>query len=562
MKIKSLFLLCLPILFLLLCSGCDGEDSPVTGAVAGTVYTTAASSDTSANGEPDALPGATVSIQSLGISTTSDEDGNFTLTGIAPGTYTLACEKEEYDTASVPVTIYEGLTRQQNITTKALYKGYDFYISQWGDDNSSGLSIEKPWKHLEYAVMQMQPGDTVHIIGGSSYTYWGDESSPMVLPKGKPGLWITIKVYDIGFPVTYTAMSGEPAILDISQSSYVHIEGLTFTSSGKAGKTPRDAIIGVGSDIRNVVLKNLTIEKMNEFGINIGDVQNITIEGCEIKDCGFGCIGGPEGSYGGWRNALIKDCKLYRSGNFYADGPNPYDRPDGIGLEVSDGPIEVADCVVYENKGDGIDIKARNTSIHHCIVANNVCDGVKLWGGGSKIENTLIYGTGNGAGGASPWAGIVIGTTEENAEFEIINVTLHDNPTRQAYPMYVQYDYDIPISVKLYNNIISGGYGHVYFNENVNLTAQFNLFYMPNRDDQVFANGTTYNRDNIAELGVGNTFGDPLFIRPAWGSFGDYKLQFASPARDQGSFDFAPADDLEHTKRPIGFADDRGAYEQ
>lgn len=85
----------------------------------------------------------------------------------------------------------------------------------------------------------------------------------------------------------------------------------------------------------------------------------------------------------------------YFSRNFFVSSSGsdrPYDRPDGFGIEPSDGPVEIVRTVAEHNYGDGLDSKAANTSIRQCTVSNNSCDGIKLWGGGSVVENTLIYG--------------------------------------------------------------------------------------------------------------------------------------------------------------------------
>jgi len=60
--------------------------------------------------------------------------------------------------------------------------------------------------------------------------------------------------------------------------------------------------------------------------------------------------------------------------------------------------------VTVNNRKDGLDSKAANTTIRRSIVANNSCDGVKLWAGDSRVENTLIdLGAGNaGAPSGAP----------------------------------------------------------------------------------------------------------------------------------------------------------------
>jgi len=70
-----------------------------------------------------------------------------------------------------------------------------------------------------------------------------------------------------------------------------------------------------------------------------------------------------------------------------------------------------------------------------------------------------------------------------------------------------------------------------------------------------------YTCDNIVELGEGNFCGDPLFVFPAWGTAGDYHLQFGSPAIDSGICTGAPPVDFEGDPRPMGANCDIGADE-
>ena len=103
--------------------------------------------------------------------------------------------------------------------------------------------------------------------------------------------------------------------------------------------------------------------------------------------------------------------------------------------------------------GDGIDSKAENTYIHNCIVANNFCDGVKIWGNGSKIVNTLIYGRGDGNISATPWSPIVVDVEKPYSTVKIIYVTV-DDFAGNNYIMHIQYDRpEIPITLIVKNCI-------------------------------------------------------------------------------------------------------------
>ena len=447
--------------------------------------------------------------------------------------------------------------------------GRVFYVSPDGDDSNPGTR-EEPWASPGYGSRKLRPGDTLVILGGR-YTLSEYDADIITPPSGEPGRWITIRGEEGNRPI----LAGRNNLLtavDLSGCSYVRIENLEITSDDRASGEARyfrDGIEILGRPASHIVLKDLYIHHLDEFGMNFQDVEDLQILDCRIEYCGFGAIGGPEGTAGGWRNVLIRGCRLSYSGHYYQgviDNPaNPYDRPDGFGIEPSEGPVEIADTVAEHNKGDGIDSKARNTYIHNCIVANNSCDGIKLWGRDGRIENCLIYGTGDGVGGPSPWAGIVIDQVEDpGAYFEIVNTTVHDNPEREAYMMYVQYPpSSTPITLVMRNTIVAGGGGPVYIGDAVDFTADHCLFHRPEGDVQIHANGRDYTAAQIeaGELGPGNLSRDPLFVSPAWGAEGDYHLRPGSPAIDAGTCEGAPDVDLEYAPRPQGAACDIGAYE-
>jgi hypothetical protein len=266
------------------------------------------------------------------------------------------------------------------------------------------------------------------------------------------------------------------------------------------------------------------------------------------------------------RNLLVRNCRMSYGGHYYqgSPGPGPYDRPDGFGIESSEGPVEIADCTAEHNLGDGLDSKAANTYIHDCVVANNSCDGVKLWNHDSRLENTLIYGTGDGEGGPSAWAGIVLGGGARSGErFEVVNVTVHDNPGREAYPIYAEYERDAAIVVVLKNTTISNGHGEVYMGDAVCLEADHCNFYRPGEEAQVYANGKEYTSEEVASgaLGDGNISRDPGFIRPEWGTEGDYHLEPESSLIGAGTTKGAPSKDLDGNARLRKGSCDIGAYE-
>jgi len=549
------------LLFLTLILSCNNNETQ-TGCISGFVNeSTSESTGVLAMNNP--IIRASVTIVGTKYSAITDLHGEYRMDDIPVGSYDVSASATGYTESIKRINIVAGEIAELDFTLQPIISGNTFYVSPSGNDSNSG-SKSKPWLTPSFGVSQLLPGDTLIILGGKYIlkNYPDDIISP---PSGSKNKWIKIRGENGNRP----KIVGENDLVsgfDLSNTSYVIIENIELKSNNRSKF--RDGIATEqGSTLENVVLKNLYIHHIDEFGINFSDVNHLDIINCKIEYCGFGSVGGPAGYYGGWKNVIINNCSLSYGGHYYqgGDGSNrPYDRPDGFGIEPSDGPVEIFNTIAQHNYGDGIDSKSADTFIHHCIVANNTCDGIKLWRGNSKIENTLIYGTGDGDPEDSPWAGIVIGSKVKNDRFEIINVTLNENSERKGYPIYVQYDYSVPINLTLCNSIIANGYGHAYFGDTVNLTAEYNIFYMPTRNDQVYANGRTYIRKDLDNgiLGEGNIYGNPEFIKPAWGKTGDYHVKQSSPAVDTGTSENAPPDDLDHKKRPQGNGYDKGAYEK
>ena len=443
-------------------------------------------------------------------------------------------------------------------------QGRVYYVGPDGSDNNPGTR-DGPWASPGFASRQLRPGDTLIILGGRYILSRFDEDI-ITPPSGTTQGWTAIQGQRGDRPV----LAGRDNLLmaiDLSGVSYVRVENLEIThddqASGRAAHF-RDAIEGVYAPSSHLVLKGLYVHHIDEFGLNFRDVADLEVVNCRIEYCGFGAIGGPAALSGGWRNVHIDGCRLSYSGHYYqgGDGSNrPYDRPDGFGIEPSSGPIHIVDTTAEHNYGDGLDSKAAHTTIRRCVVANNSCDGIKLWGHGSRVENTLIYGRGDGDPTITPWAPIVIHTTLSGAQFDLVNVTVDDALGRN-YLMYAQYDHpNVPVDLTI-RNCIFRGIGRnspIYVGRASTLAVGHSLFYLPNSDTILVHGGSSYTADSISTLGQDNRYGDPLFVAPAWGARGDYHLGESSPAIDAGTRSDAPTDDLDG--RPRDNWPDLGAYE-
>jgi len=435
------------------------------------------------------------------------------------------------------------------------------YVSPTGLDSNAGTRLY-PWASPGYGSRHIAAGDTLLILGGSYAIHQFDDDI-IVPPSGNAEQWTSI----IGEPGNRPVLKGSDNLLTamiLSGKSYLRIENIEITSDN--GALFRDAIQIIGEGTAEyITLKDLYIHHIDEFGMDFGDINHITIDDCRITYCGFGAIGGPAGEEGGWRNVVIDDCYLAYCGHYYQGGAGlgPYDRPDGFGIEAANGPVQIMNTVAEHNRGDGLDSKAKNTTIQRCIVANNSCDGIKLWGGGSKVENCLIYGRGDGDMTATPWAAIVVNTDQANSAFTFVNNTI-DDYLGQNYIIYMQYDNpETPINLVMRNCIFSsrGDNSFIYLAPAVTAVIQYNLFCFPGKSIVLQHGAASYDADHVADIGAGNIYGDPQFLAPAFGAAGDYHLVPVSPAINNGTATGAPERDLVGVPRPQDGLFDMGCYE-
>ena len=442
--------------------------------------------------------------------------------------------------------------------------GATYYVSPNGNDADPGTR-DAPWRTPGYGSRQLHPGDTLVLLAGTYKLSQYDEDI-VTPPSGTATAWVTIKGEDGTRPVL-AGRNNLAMAMNLSGASYVRIQNLEITHDRLASGEDlyfREGILMADAPASHIALEDLYIHHIDGFGIDIQDVNDLQVINCRIEYCGFGAMGGPAQQQGGWQNVRVERSLLSYSGHYYqgGDGSNrPYDRPDGFGIEPSQGPIEIVDTIAEHNYGDGLDSKAANTTIRRSIVANNSCDGVKLWADNGLIENSLIYGRGDGNPEESPWSPIVIHTETVSARFQIVNVTV-DDTLGHNYIMHVQYDRpDVPLQLTLRNTIFRavGPNSPVFVGRAAQLVAQNNLFYLPQSDSVLEHGDNVYTAASISSLGAGNRYGNPAFVRPAWGSLGDYHLEQGSPAINAGTTQGAPTVDIEgylRDSRP-----DIGAYE-
>jgi hypothetical protein len=443
----------------------------------------------------------------------------------------------------------------------------NYHVAVSGNNTAAGTALQ-PWATPGYGSKQLQPGDALIIHPGTYIiTNYYDDIIWMT-QSGTSDAWITVR----GAPGSRPVIMGTSNIshaVNIADRNYLLIENLELCS---LRDTPysggmRAGIVGLGNGHSNIVIRDIEVHHVEEMGISMaGNCARVTIDNAHIHHTGYTAIGGdylPEGQPG-WEhilitNCLLEDMGLYRNGE---EVQSTWDRPDGIGFETSIGPVEIADTTARRGYGDGLDSKSRRTWIHHCVVADNYGDGIKLWGKNSRLENSLVYGTGwTLPEVTTPWCLLVIGTTDTNGTFEIRNCTFFDDNARanNHYLSTIQYDEStVPINLTLQNNIFSG-LARILVQPAVNLTATHNLFDIRASSVQI-EHGIPYSTTNLHLLGPENTQAPPGIIRAQWGPHADFHLRPQSQAVNHGQTNDLQ-DDLDHAPRTVDTMPDAGAFE-
>jgi len=293
--------------------------------------------------------------------------------------------------------------------TRELEDGRDYHVDGKGDDANPG-SETQPWRTLQYAVDQVQPGDVISVHNG---TY---DEEVQIAGSGTAASPITLQRFS-NDSVSIRSIEFAPG------ASYYRIDGCSITGYEVWGITLYGNNSGIhlsGLDIGGGEAGIRLTVGGNEGPPESGPVSNITVEDCVIHDCIYAGIDGTPGPCNG---LTLSDLTIYGIGTDEGDW-------GADGLAIARGTnITVENCAVHDNAGDGIDLNPRddNSTVENIVVANcsvfrNYLNGVKLWAGG-RLEGNVIWGMGD-----TP---VVIGAY--NCSAEVIRNTIAFNNYDPAY---------------------------------------------------------------------------------------------------------------------------------
>ncbi len=441
-----------------------------------------------------------------------------------------------------PADIY---TARENMAVQILAHDGPYYVATTGNNSNPG-TIDQPWRTIQHAVDIVEPGDTIYVRDGT-YNEWIGISN-----SGLPGQPITLRSY----PNETVILNGSGLEwrygIDIGGADYWTLQDLIIRDYIREGLRGFGFVSWSGS--KGITLRNLEFSlvgtpiKFHEGG---EDILIEDIYAHDYDDGGFDC--GPAGA-----------CSNLTIRNFTAQGPGTGDDTGVDGFAVEEGSnILVENCISEAHPGDGFDFKSDNTTLRRVIARNNARNSIKLWGQNSMLENCLSYD-----------CGLTNLVLAEGGSYTVINC-LFANRDTYGYLAVVGYDQPLDTPLQLHNTIFYNdnpamGGTTLYLGDGVNLTADYNIYYNPYREEEVicagFLEGQCFGKDDInngtwftaSGSGEYSIYADPLFVNA---TAHDYHLTAESPAIDAGTAEGAPSDDLDGYHRPQGAGYDIGPYE-
>ncbi len=433
-----------------------------------------------------------------------------------------------------------------------------WYASAGGNASDANPgTAERPVATVQKAVSLAKPGDTVIFEAG---TY---PCSEVQIPDGRPDLPITLRSEGKG-RVIFTNDGRSSALRTGSYNVIDHIE-VEMTSDN-----PRGAGLNI-SRKDHVSVRNCRFYAC-EDGVAANRAHSLTIENCEAAysgAVGIQLLGGGDGPGGQWnpedecRNVEIRNCYLHDAG-WHRDGTEGY----GINAYGAVEYLVIEHCQIDNNSGDGIlyeDWGLHTTARHNVIrgtgiaaiwidnasmavfdgnylEANNVC----VWLSGEEssnrflsdfvsIRNNIIVHNDWAAIDPSVYGKTIFYLTSTTRDVYFDNNTVAFNNGQHVIGVEGQPPLNKYRNIWFRNNIFWKNTGGVEIAAGLD-ASQFH-----------FLNNlweTPYPGDAQAKSG------DPLFVDLQAHSPEGYKIQAASPAKEQGLLLYENPLDFWNAPRP------------
>ncbi|MDE1156090.1 MAG: right-handed parallel beta-helix repeat-containing protein [Acidobacteriaceae bacterium] len=492
---------------------------------------------------------------------------------------------------------YEAVVVTSNSSNPTTDNSY--YVSKSGNDANAG-SLSAPWLTLQHAASTVAAGSTVYVEGGTynevvTFNVCGSSSGGMIRFQSYPGQTAILDGTGVTIPYSTSSDPGSRGLVQISNCSYVSVEGFTIRNITPNTSSVFPAAISINGNSSYVQIRGNTIYNVNNgvygaHGIGVyansssgantnmvidgnllynlvlgysesihidGDVQYFSVTNNQVHDTnniGIDALGG----YGTSslvdqaRNGTISGNLVYNA----TDSANP-DYTNGssaAGIYIDGGGYIVIENNITHDNDIGIQVSSEQSG----KLANNV-----------TVRNNVIYhnrSSGLSVGGYSTG----VGSTTQST---FVNNTLFENESLQNGLGEVNLQYfPTTVSGNLFeNNIVYANTQGILISSFVGtpqVTLDYNLYYAPSgtSSSRWIWNSSGYST-LTAWSGTQNDthaqYADPGFLQIA-NLPPNLFLGTSSPARGAGSTASAlnvGSFDFNGQPRVVSSAIDVGAYE-
>jgi Periplasmic copper-binding protein (NosD) len=272
-----------------------------------------------------------------------------------------------------------------------------FYVSPTGSDSNAG-TLDAPWRTLDYAFSQLDPGETLMLRAG---TYVGDPTYTRVGTALGP---IVVRNYPGESPILEAATTYPLRVK--GSAAYTTFQGLIFQ---KAQTGSNYANVYVLEQANHVAFRNDVIRWAREgSGVFVDDTaDHVDLIGNRVYE----------------NNGLNQHQGIYYEGHDGVIASNlVYGQKAGYGIQLKSGAkrVVVAENTTVDNSHSGIVVAdtASNVTVVNNISAFNGDYGIRGFAdspgtavGTNSSFNNLLYGNAVGAE-ANQYAGIITFGTE------------------------------------------------------------------------------------------------------------------------------------------------------
>ena len=185
-----------------------------TGRITGTVRDSAAGRG---------LPSAQVRVVGTRLAAQTDDEGRFTITGVAAGTYSLEARRLGFRPATVAnIVVAEGGTATANLTMLAAPLTLEAVVTTGVVDPTSG-------RRVPFTVARVEAANAPVPAGNALETIQGKVAGVTIIPSGQPGSGTNI-------------MLRTPTSINKSNSPLVVVDGVIQSSSFNASSADLEAL--------------------------------------------------------------------------------------------------------------------------------------------------------------------------------------------------------------------------------------------------------------------------------------------------------------------------------